>query len=147
MIKYLATCLALLAFVFASTGHSAERKMLTELAPAIEAAARSDKLIFIKYGREACGNCQSLKTLINDRKVKLFDSEFVLVDLDCDQPAIARVFNKKYRAMIGDARTLPFVIIAKADGTPVAGIGGYKDAAAYNKFIMDAKKQAKAPAK
>ena len=144
MPKYLAVLLALFAFV--TTGHSAERKMLTELAPAIEAASKSDKLIFIKYGREACGNCQSLKGLINDRKVKLFDSEFVLVDLDCDQPEISRAFNKKYRATIGDARTLPFVVIAKPDGTPVAGIGGYKDAAAYNKFIMDAKKQAKAPA-
>ena len=36
--------------------------------------------------------------------------------------------------------------LADRNGTPVAGIGGYKDAAAYNKFIMDAKKQAKTAA-
>lgn len=126
-----------------STGFAAERKMLTDLPTAIETATEKNKLIFIKYGREACGNCRSLKTLINERKVKLFDSEFVLVDLNCDDTAVAREFNGKYRSLLKDAKTLPFVVVAKSDGTPIAAISSYNDAKAYNKFIADAKKQAK----
>ncbi|MDF3058134.1 MAG: Thioredoxin-like [Rariglobus sp.] len=142
MIKYLLAALTLLAF--SATGFAGERKMLTSLPTAIETASKDNKLIFITYGREACGNCQSLKKLINERKVKLFDSEFVLVDLDCDDKAVAREFYGKYRSLLTDAKTLPFVIVAKSDGTPVAAITSYKDAGAYNKFIMDAKKQANA---
>ncbi len=126
------------------TGLAGERKMLTDLPAAITTAAKDNKLIFIQYGREACGNCQSLKRLINARKVKLFDSEFVLVELDCDNKEVARAINGKYRALLGDARTLPFVVVAKSDGTPVAAISSYQDADAYNKFIIDAKKKAKA---
>ncbi|MFA6288104.1 MAG: thioredoxin family protein [Opitutaceae bacterium] len=142
MFKSFITLVILLAL--SATGFAGERKMLTDLPAAIATASKENKLIFIKYGREACGNCQSLKRLINERKVKLFDSEFVLVDLDCDNKDVARLFNGKYRALLGDARTLPFVVVAKPDGTPVAAIASYQDAGEYNKFIIDAKKKAKA---
>lgn len=147
MPKRLFAIFALVAFTFlaaSSASAAAERKMLTSLSAGIESASKDNKLIFIKYGREACGNCRSLKTLINERKVKLFDSEFVLVDLDCDNKDVSREFYAKYRSLLTDAKTLPFVIVAKADGTPVAAITSYNEAKAYNKFIMDAKKQAKA---
>lgn len=142
MIKHLIASLVILLAI-TTTSVAAERKMLTDLPTAIETATKGDKLIFITYGREACGNCRSLKKLINERKVKLFDSEFVLVDLDCDDKAVSRQFYDKYRALLKDAKTLPFVVVAKADGTPISGISSYKDANAYNKFIADAKKQAK----
>jgi thioredoxin-related protein len=140
MIKQL---IAVFLLLIASTSFAAERKMLTDLSTAIETASKSDKLIFIKYGREACGNCQSLKALINERKVKLFDSEFVLVDLNCDDKEVSREFYSKYQALLKDAKTLPFVVVAKSDGTPIAAISSYNDAKAYNKFVADAKKKAK----
>ena len=143
MKKYLFALIALT--LFSNVGSAGERKMLSELPAAVEIATKEDKLIFIKYGRESCGNCRSLKRLINERKVKLFDSEFVLVDLDCDKPEVSRVFNKTYRAMLEGSTKLPFVIIAKPDGTPISAITGYKDADAYNKFVSAAKKQAKFP--
>jgi len=138
---------SLIAFVIlltlSATGFAGERKMLTDLPAAITTASKDNKLIFIQYGREACGNCQSLKRLINARKVKLFESEFVLVELDCDNKDVAKEFYGKYRSLLTDAKTLPFVIIAKPDGTPVSAITAYQDAGEYNKFITDAKKKAK----
>jgi thioredoxin-related protein len=112
---------------------------------AIEAAKEKQKLIFISYGREACGNCQSLKKLINDKKVRLPDFEWVRADVDCDDPKTRKGFDARYRDAFKNARTLPFVVIAKPDGTLVASTSGYMDEKGYAKFVREARYEAKKP--
>lgn len=112
---------------------------------AVTAAAEKQKLLFISYGREACGNCRSLKKLIKERKVSLPDFEWVQADIDCDDPSKRAEFNKRYRDAFKDARTLPFVVIAKPDGTLVASSSGYMDEQTLKKFVRDARSQAKRP--
>ncbi len=112
---------------------------------AIEAAKEKQKLIFITYGREACGNCRSLKKLISDKKIRLPDFEWVQADIDCDDPKTRKGFDARYRSAFKDARTLPFVVIAKPDGTLVASSSGYLDEKGYAKFIRDGRYEAKKP--
>jgi thioredoxin-related protein len=118
---------------------------VTTVDAAIEAAKEKQKLIFISYGREACGNCRNLKKLISERKVRLPDFEWVQADIDCDDPAMRKGFNERYRSAFKDARTLPFVVIAKPDGTLVASASGYMDEKAWAKFVRDARYEAKKP--
>lgn len=44
---------------------------LTDLTAAIEVATKEQKSLFIMYGREACGNCQSLRALLEKKDVRL----------------------------------------------------------------------------
>lgn len=110
---------------------------------AIEAAAPKQKLIFISYGREACGNCRHLRTLIEEKELRLSDTDWVKAEIDCDNPETRKEFNKRYRKELDGARTLPFVVVTKADGTYVASIAGYQKKEAYEKFVRDAKSAAK----
>jgi len=71
--------------------------MEADLNASIELAQKIKKLIFIKYGREECSNCMNLKTLINQKEIRLFDSEFVLVDLNCDDPVVKKSFWNLYK--------------------------------------------------
>lgn len=140
--------LLLIAACFLSLGvahaqSSASKGPLDTVEAAIKAAAEKQKLIFISYGREACGNCQSLKKLIKDRKVGLPDFEWVQADIDCDDQSKRAEFNKRYRAAFKDARTLPFVVIAKPDGTLVDSASGYMDEQTLKKFVRDARAKAK----
>jgi len=121
----------------------AERQMETNLDRAIEVAQKDNKLVFIKYGREKCGNCRHLDSLINKKDIRLLDSEFVLVDLNCDAPSNQKAFYKLYRNAFKDAKALPFVVIASADGSLINSFSGYIEEEDYNKFIRDAKNKSK----
>jgi thioredoxin-related protein len=134
--------LVITSLVLFSNTYAGPQKTIDNLPAAIETATKEKKLLFIRYGRETCGNCQNLKRLMKENKVKVFDSEFVVVDLDCDTTDDRKEFSK-YREALKDAKTLPFVIIAQSDGTLVSSVTSYQDADDYNKFIREAKKKAK----
>lgn len=110
------------------------------LEQAIAWAKRSNKMLFIMYGREACGNCQHLKKMIRDGKVKISASEFIIVDINCDDKKQSAVFQSKYPSLSGGGY-LPFVVIAKPDGTCIVSRKGYGEAADYEKMIREAKKK------
>ena len=134
----------LILCLFTQVCFSADRKMETDLNAAIELAQKDNKLIFIKYGRDVrCGNCVHLNKLINQRAVRISDSEFVLVNLNCDDPVDSKSFRSLYGDSFKDAKTLPFVVIAKADGTLISSVSSYQNADSYNKFIMSAKSKSK----
>lgn len=110
---------------------------LTNLDEAIETATKEDKALFVMYGREACGNCKSLHSLVDKKDVRLPKSSFLIVDLNCDDPATSQAFRSRFKV---DGNTLPFVVITKPDGTQVASRSGYGSAAQYNDFIREARK-------
>ncbi len=108
----------------------------TDLANALEKAKTENKMLFIQFGREACGNCQSLKKLIRENKVDLSPNEFVYADLDCDDKKTEDLFFSKFT---GSGSTLPFVVITNSSGKQLAFTTGYADEKAYNSFIKKAK--------
>jgi len=130
---------AVIVFAIASSA-LCKTDAMTDLNAAIEAAKPEQKALFIMYGRQACGNCQALRSLIDKKAVRLPKTDFVIVEINCDDPAQSKEFRSRY-TVSGNA--LPFVVIAKSDGTQLASRSGYGAAAKFNEFIRDARKDLK----
>jgi thioredoxin-related protein len=107
-----------------------------DLDQAISKAKANGKMLFVMFGREACGNCQHLKKMIKSGAVDVKANRFVIADINCDNQKQGAAFYKRYSV---NGNTLPFVVIAKPDGTMITSRTGYGEAAEYNKFIKSAK--------
>ncbi|MFA5165114.1 MAG: thioredoxin family protein [Candidatus Omnitrophota bacterium] len=107
-----------------------------DLNTAISKAKANGKMVFIMFGREACGNCQHLKKMIRSGAVDIKVNKFVIADINCDDKKQSAVFYKKYSV---NGNYLPFVVIAKPDGTMITSKTGYGEAAEYNNMIKSAK--------
>jgi thioredoxin-related protein len=114
---------------------------VTDLDKALEQAKTEKKLLFIQYGREACGNCKALRSYVAKNEVRLPKEKFVYVDLNCDDAATSGAFRKHFKVEGG---MLPFVVVADAEGKQLAGRSGFGSPAEYKKFLTQA--QAKKPA-
>ena len=137
MKNLLASALLILVANFALAGGPAK---ITDINEALTKAKTESKMVFLQYGREACGNCQALKALIKSGKVHLSPSKFVYADVNCDDPATSKAFSEKFKVT---GTTLPFVVVASSDGTQLAARSGYGTDAQFNKLIQDAGKAAK----
>jgi len=132
---------ALLCLLVASSALLAKEKdEITDLDAAIKQAAADQKALFIIYGREACSNCQALHGYIDSHQLHLTKSAFLIANLNCDDPAQSKAFRSRYKV---NGTTLPFVVVAKPDGSMVASRTGYGSEREFNDFIRDAKKQLK----
>jgi thioredoxin-related protein len=127
------------AGLIASTAFAAAPK-LTDVNEALSKAQSENKMLFLQYGREACGNCQALKAMIKSGKVQLSASKFVYADVNCDDPATRKAFSAKFKV---SGSTLPFVVIAAPDGRQLAARSGYGTNVEYTKLIKDAEKALK----
>ena len=111
----------------------------SNLEQAISKAKASGKMLFVIYGREACGNCQHLKKMIKDGAVSLKANQFVIADINCDDKKNSPAFYKRYSSVRGSY--LPFVVITRPDGTMLASRTGYGEADDYQKLIKEAEKK------
>jgi len=111
-----------------------------DIATALDKAKAENKLLFLQFGREACGNCQALKGMVKAGKVRLSPEKFVYADVNCDDPATRKAFGSKFKV---SGNTLPFVVVAAPDGSQLAGRTGYGSDADYNKLIQQAVRVAK----
>ena len=137
--KALLACAALVLAVNAFAVESSP--YVTDLNKALDTAHSGNKMMFVIYGREACGNCQATKAMIKSRQIKVPDSKFVVVDLNCDDPSVSAEFRKRYsKETFGT--TLPFVVVADAAGNALASSGGYKSADEWEKVLKAAQKKA-----
>ena len=118
--------------------HAKTAESLTDLNSALKKAKAEGKMLFIQYGRDRCGNCRALKALIAQQKVKLSDSKFVYVDLDCDDKETKKLFSQRYKVK---GRTLPFVVIADSKGNQIMARSGYGTAQEFNMMIKKARKK------
>jgi thioredoxin-like negative regulator of GroEL len=125
--------------LLATTAFAATPK-ITDVNEALSKAQTENKMVFMQYGREACGNCQALKAMIKGGKVHLSPSKFVYADVNCDDSATKAAFSSKFKV---SGNTLPFVVIAAPDGRQLAGRSGYGSDADFNKLIKDAEKALK----
>jgi thioredoxin-related protein len=132
--------LLLSAVALIATSAFASTQKITDVNEALSKGQADKKMVFIQYGREACGNCQALKAMIKAGKVRLSPSKFVYADVNCDDAATSRAFNSKFKV---SGSTLPFVVIAGPDGQQLAARSGYGSAQDFEKLIKDAEKALK----
>lgn len=131
------TALACFCFTIAL---AAGPEKVTDINVALEKAKAENKMVFMQYGREACGNCQALKGYIKGRELRLPESKFVYADVNCDDPATNKLFKEKFKV---SGNMLPFVVVAGPDGSQLAGRAGYGTAKEYEDLIRDAQKALK----
>jgi hypothetical protein len=113
-------------------------KPVTDLEAALARGKAEGKMVFILYGREACGNCQALKGMIKAGQVRLRESEVVYADVDCDDPKTKQKFYGTFKV---EGRMLPFVVITDPSGRQLAGWSGSGTAEDFTKLVRDARKQ------
>lgn len=113
---------------------------ITDINAALEKAKAENKMVFMQYGREACGNCQALKKMISSKSLRLSESKFVYADVNCDDSATSQIFKSKFKV---SGNTLPFVVVVAPDGTQLAARTGYGTEKEYEDIIRDAQKAAK----
>ena len=117
-----------------------------DLSKTVHQATRENKLGFILLGREACGNCQATKRLVNEGRIAVTADTFVTADLNIDDQKTEAEFMRKYKKLdFGD--TLPFVVLTDSRGKALAHANGFKGADFWNRAIEDAKKSSTAAAK
>ena len=124
--------------VFASHVLAEAPKPETDFRKTLSAAAKDQKLAFILLGRPTCGNCNATKGMIKDAKIAVTSADYVMGDLNIDDPKTNAEFMRKYgKENFGN--TLPFVVITDSQGKLLASSGGYKDAAKWNALLAQAK--------
>ncbi|MFA5340087.1 MAG: thioredoxin family protein [Candidatus Omnitrophota bacterium] len=109
-----------------------------DLEQAASRAKANRKMIFVILGREACTNCQHLKKMIRTNAVNLKADRYIIADINCDNKKQNTDFFKRYSV---GGKTLPFVVIARPDGTMLVSRTGYGEAADYQKLIKEAEKK------
>ncbi len=134
------TLLTSFAMLFATAALAGGPNKITDLKSALETAQGQGKMLFVQYGREACGNCQALKGMIEKRQVRLSESKFVYADVNCDDATTSALFREKFKV---EGSTLPFVVVAAPDGTQLAARTGYGNAKDFEDLLRDAQKAAK----
>jgi thioredoxin-related protein len=125
---------------FAAAAFAGGPDAVTDVNAALEKAKTENKMLFLQYGRENCGNCQVLKGYIKGNDVRLSNSKFVYADVNCDDSATSQAFRAKFKV---EGTTLPFVVVASPDGTQLASRTGYGTARDYENLIRDAQKAMK----
>ena len=128
------------ALALIATAAFAAAPKITDVNEALSKGQTDKKMVFIQYGREACGNCQALKAMIKGGKVHLSPSKFVYADVNCDDAATSKAFGSKFKV---SGNTLPFVVIAGPDGKQLAARTGAGSAQDFEKLIKDAEKALK----
>lgn len=99
-------------------------KWHTKLADALAEAKASGKHVLIEYGRAACGNCRALvQNVMPHPAIRAeLEKNFVLLATDCDAPEPeVRALGAKH---MSHARSLPFVLYLRNDGSWVMGTQG-----------------------
>ena len=136
-------CAALLAVALAHTCR-AEAPTFADLDKSMAAASKQGKLLFVQYGRTACGNCQALRGYVSSGKLDLPTNQFVYADVNCDDRKTIQSFGKHFKV---EGNMLPFVVIADSNGRQLAARVGFGQPGDFEELIKEAmKKGPKAPA-
>lgn len=130
----------ILPMAFMAVAAFAAAPKITDINEALAKGQSEKKMVFLQYGREACGNCQALKTSIKNNRIPISASKFVYADLNCDDAATSKAFSSKFNVT---GNTLPFVVIVAPDGRQLAARSGYGSDTEFTRFIRDAEKALK----
>lgn len=118
----------------------------TSLAEALRTARQQEKLVFIEFGREQCGNCRALvQGVVPHLSVAaILRERFVALASDCDDPEEA---VGELTLAMADAMTLPFAIFTDAEGKFLAGTEGAQSASGFMASVMKVLEAAGGPYK
>ncbi len=102
---------------------------------ALATAKTGNKLVFVEFGRELCGQCRALVQTVVPRPdvAPLLQQHFVAVASDCDDPEdeVIALAEK-----LEDAQMLPFVLFADSNGCFLEGSSGAVHAASFAKTLQ-----------
>ena len=107
----------------------------TRWSDALAQAAREDKLVFVEFGREACGLCRAFVQSVVPRPdvAPLLQQHFVALASDCDDPEDEVLALAEH---LQDATMLPFVLFADARGRFLGGSSGAVQPASFVKALQ-----------
>jgi len=120
-----------LPFVEAAAGESA-----LELARA--KAKAEDKMLFVEYGWDKCGNCRNFRNLLTGSKVLVPEKEFVMVNVHPREGTDRNKFTEYFGIKQG---VYPRIVIASPDGEVLGSRFGYGQAKQYNDLIDVARQE------
>jgi thioredoxin-related protein len=137
--------LVAVATVFAVSVFAEAPTPVTDMRKALNAAAKDQKMAFILMGRPACGNCNATKRMIKEGQIPVTSSDYVMADLNADDPKVQGDFMRKYsKESFGE--TLPFVVVTDSHGKALASSSGMKGATEWTTLLTEAKAKATAKA-
>lgn len=113
---------------------------VTDLDTALKTGAAEQKLVFIKFGRPTCGNCNALQELVDSKKLRLPEAKYVFANINCDDAVQKKAFYSRYKVS-GD--TLPFVVITDSEGKLLASRTGYGTEKDFEDLLKEAGKAAR----
>jgi thioredoxin-related protein len=134
------TALLLAPFLLAATVCAAAPEPVHSLSEALAKAKAENKLLFVQFGREACGNCQTLKSYLKSGSVRLEDC--IYADLNCDDPTTNSAFARQFTVT---GNVLPFVVVASPEGRQLAERTGYGKPKDFSDLLRAAEKTLKKP--
>jgi hypothetical protein len=105
------------------------------LPEAFSKAKAENKLVFVQFGRTACGNCQNLKDYLKSGALKL--DGCIYADLNCDDPATNSAFARQFTV---SGNVLPFVVVASSEGRQLAERTGSGKPGDFSALIQKAEK-------
>ena len=124
--RFLGTCVALLACVFTATTAQANGERIgwqNNYARAYEQAVRTQRPLVIKFTAPGCEQCEKLQTetLVDETVVKLIEDRYVALELDAERDA---ELISKFRV-----DSFPATLVVTPERQIVKRIQGYQSAA------------------
>ncbi len=110
------------------------------LTSAQNAARRTNKVVFIEYGRKKCTNCRKLAQDVlphRDLRSRLANTAVGLA-AECDKPE--RAVWQLFRTHMPKGRMLPFAAFVTADGQWITGWYGHKSVREVSAYLASAER-------
>jgi len=134
--KTLLTCTLAVAITCSLSAFETEKYIDKKFPSYMEEAVKTNKLLFVSIGRDACSNCTKFYDTIKQGQLKLDEKKFIYLKLDIDNQEHLDYFSS-YFSIIGNI--LPFVGVMNGSGatfgTPRTGYGTAED---YQELITKA---------
>jgi chloramphenicol O-acetyltransferase len=134
--KTLLACTLALAITCSLSAAETEKYIDKEFPTYMETALKTNKLLFISIGREACSNCINFYDYIKDGSLKLDEKKFIYLKLDIDNQEHVDYFSSYFTVM---GNVLPFVGVMNGSGSTFGNSRtGYGTAEDYQEFLKKA---------
>jgi hypothetical protein len=134
--KTLIACTLAVAITCSLSAAETEKYIEKEFPTYMETALKTNKLLFISIGREACSNCVKFYDYIKDGSLKLDEKKFIYLKLDIDNQEHVDYFSSYFTVM---GNVLPFVGVMNGSGATFgASRTGYGTAEDYQEFLKKA---------
>jgi len=140
--KQLLALILTLTATFSLMAFETEKYIDKDFPVYMEEATKTNKLLFVSIGREACGNCIKFYNYIKKSELKLDETKFMYLKLDIDNYDHQNYFFSYFPVM---GNILPFVGVVSGKGItfgePRTGFGTPEDYQEFIKKSLEAEKE------